>query len=86
MAAARARLNLNAMKATHTPPSPPAASRPEGAPSTNGERRGQTLRLKPAAWQQLKILAIEQQRPSHDLLIEAVNLLFEHYDKPTIAG
>ena len=58
------------------------------APATNGDdtRRGQTLRLKTAAWSQLKILAIEQGKPSHDLLIEAVNLLFYHYGKPTIAG
>jgi hypothetical protein len=80
MAGSRAALKLDDLAARRGPPTP--------APQTNGEdtRRGQTLRLKPAAWQQLKILAIEQGKPSHDLLIEAVNLLFDHYGKPTIAG
>ena len=34
----------------------------------------------------MNILAAEQGRPAHDLLIEAVNLLFTRYDKPPIAG
>ena len=66
-----------------------AARRGASAPApANGDdtRRGQTLRLRPAAWAQLKILAVEQGKPSHELLIEAVNLLFERYGKPTIAG
>ena len=49
-------------------------------------RRGQTLRLEPEAWKQLKLLAIDQGKTSHDLLIEAVNLLFDRYNRPTIAG
>ncbi len=75
---ARAALKLDDLTARRGPPPAP----------TNGEdaRRGQTLRLKPAAWAQLKILAIEQGKPSHELLIEAVNLLFDRYGKPTIAG
>lgn len=78
MARARAALKLDDLAARRNalPATPPAGD----------GRRGQTLRLKPAAWTQLKILAAEQGRPSHDLLIEAVNLLFEHYGKPTIAG
>ena len=50
------------------------------------KRRGQILRLEPEAWKQLKVLAIDQEKTSHDLLIEAVNLLFDHYNRPTIAG
>ena len=78
MAGTRAVLNLDDLAARRGAPATPA----------NGDdtRRGQTLRLKPAAWTQLKILAAEQGKPSHDLLIETVNLLFEHYSKPTIAG
>jgi len=49
-------------------------------------RRGQTLRLEPEAWRQLKMLAITEGKTSHELLIEAVNLLFDHYNRPTIAG
>jgi hypothetical protein len=80
MAGTRAALKLDDIAARRGPP-------PAAVPA-NGEdtRRGQTLRLKPAAWTQLKILAAEQAKPSHDLLIEAVNLLFDHYGKPTIAG
>ncbi len=48
--------------------------------------RGQTLPLKPAARAQLKVLAVEQGKPSHDLLIEPVNMLFDHYGNPVIAG
>jgi hypothetical protein len=77
MAGTRAALKLDDLAARRGPPAVPA----------NGEdtRRGQTLRLKPAAWTQLKILAAEQGKPSHDLLLEAVNMLFDHYGKPTIA-
>ena len=76
--ATRAALTLADVAARRQPaPAPPAG---------DDTRRGQTLRLKPDAWAQLKILAVERQKPSHDLLIEAVNLLFAHYDKPTIAG
>ena len=78
MAGTRARLNFNTLNPRATP-------QPAAAPKGDG-RRGQTLRLKPAAWTQLKILAAEQGKTSHQLLIEAVNLLFDQYDKPTIAG
>ena len=77
MPRARAALKLDDLTSRRGAP-PPAAPK--------DERRGQTLRLKEAAWSQLKLLAIEQKKPSHDLLIEAVNLLFDHYGKPTIAG
>lgn len=49
------------------------------------KRKGQTLRLTPDAWKQLKFLAIEQERPAHDLLIEAVNDLFQKYGKSSIS-
>ncbi len=79
MARTRAALTLADMAARREPPALVAANGDEA-------RRGQTLRLKPAAWTQLKMLAVEQGKPSHELLIEAVNLLFDHYGKPTIAG
>jgi hypothetical protein len=52
---------------------------------TKGKPRGQTLRLTPEAWRQLKILAAERALPSHTLLIEALNDLFQKYNKPPIA-
>ena len=48
-------------------------------------RRGQTLRLTVPAWQALKRLAIDEQKTSHDLLIEAVNLLFSDRGLPPLA-
>jgi hypothetical protein len=89
MASARARLKLDDLKARRAVA--PELAR-EASPSLARKdadeepRRGQTLRLKAAAWTQLKILAAEQQKTAHDLLIEAVNLMFQHYGKPTIAG
>lgn len=41
--------------------------------------------MSPDAWRQLKLLAIEQERTAHDLLIEAVSDLFEKYDKPPLS-
>jgi len=82
MAGTRARLNLASLKAQRARPEPAAVA----AARDDEVRRGQTLRLKSTAWTQLKILAAEQGKTSHDLLIEAVNLLFDHYGKPTIAG
>lgn len=62
-------------------PEPPGmAERPKGP-----ERRGQTLRLIPAAWRQLKLLALDQGKPAHELLVEAVNDLFRKHSKPPIA-
>jgi hypothetical protein len=65
----------------------PGAQVPEPSlPPTSKERpRGQTLRLTPDAWRQLKMLAVEQAMPSHTLLIEAVNDLFRKHGKPPIA-
>jgi hypothetical protein len=81
MAGTRARLNLATIKTKREAPEAVRAAQDDEV-----VRRGQTLRLKPAAWTQLKILAAEQGKTSHELLIEAVNLLFDHYGKPTIAG
>ncbi len=94
MARARAALTLDDLAATRGVQTPtPAKEAPPGSGvgkrSSGREdrvRRGQTLRLEPEAWKQLKILAIDQGKTSHDLLIEAVNLLFDHYNRPTIAG
>jgi hypothetical protein len=78
--ARRAALTLDDLAATR---SAPAVTATKEASRT---RRGQTLRLEPEAWKQLKMLAIAEGKTSHDLLIEAVNLLFDHYNRPTIAG
>ena len=84
MARPRAALTLTDMTATRGSPGP-AQAQGAGVKDARG-RRGQTLRLEPEAWRQLKMLAIAEGKTSHDLLIEAVNLLFDHYNRPTIAG
>jgi hypothetical protein len=83
MARPRAALTLKDLTAKRDPTAAPATQR---LVKDSRARRGQTLRLEPEAWRQLKLLALDQGRTSHDLLIEAVNLLFDHYNRPTIAG
>ena len=75
-------MTLDDLAATRSAPAAAAAASKEASRA----RRGQTLRLEPEAWKQLKMLAIAEGKTSHDLLIEAVNLLFDHYNRPTIAG
>ncbi len=55
------------------------------APAPAEGMKGQTLRLNLGAWRELKILAIEQGKPAHALLIEAVNDLFKKYGKKALA-
>jgi hypothetical protein len=47
--------------------------------------KGQTVRLTIPAWQQLKLLAIQEGKTSHALIIEALNLLFDKHRKPPLA-
>ena len=71
-------------KGTTTPPVVQASST---AASTGDEEKriGQTLRLLKGAHKQLKQLALDLDKPMHDVLIEAVNDLFIKYGKPPIA-
>jgi hypothetical protein len=48
-------------------------------------RKGLTLRLNPAAWRQLRQLALDDERAAHDLLIDALNDLFEKRGKERLA-
>ncbi|MEM7770795.1 MAG: ribbon-helix-helix domain-containing protein [Cyanobacteria bacterium P01_A01_bin.37] len=68
--------------ATTTPVHPPT-----GGDSTGDDEKriGQTLRLLKGAHKQLKQLALDLDKPMHDVLIEAVNDLFIKYGKPPIA-
>jgi hypothetical protein len=58
--------------------------KPRGASPYLGTK-GQTLRLRPEAWRQLKLLALERDTSAHALMIEAVNSLFQEYGKQPIA-
>ncbi len=82
MARPRASLTLNDLAASRKKPAQATAP----AATKARARRGQTLRLEPEAWRQLKVLGIDTGKPVHALLIEAVNLLFDYYNRPTIAG
>jgi len=74
------------VKTTAEAPAPTAGPRGEDrAGTTKGQTRGQTIRLNTEAWKQLKMLAIDQERPAHALLVEAVNDLFEKHGKKRIA-
>lgn len=94
MAAKRAALKLDAVKATKGgTAAAPAAQADTPKPTAGKDRTGQTLRLHAPAWRQLKILAMDKtaarndgsRTTSHDLLIEAVNDLFRKNGLPEIA-
>lgn len=68
-----------------TTPITPTSTPPETGTDGSEKRKGQTLRLTPGAWKQLKHLATDLGKPAHDLLLEAVNDLFTKYGKPPIA-
>jgi len=77
-----ARKSLEQFKSTKGKASarlPPAVSAPDES------TKGQTLRLNMAAWRELKVLAIEQGKPAHTLLVESVNDLFRKYGKEPLA-
>lgn len=56
--------------------SDPVPAADEQAAKKKDDRRGMTLRLDPAAWRQLKQVAIDEGRPAHDILIDALNDYF----------
>ena len=62
-----------------------ARSKPEPAAVSDDKRRGQTLRLTVDAWKQLKMLAVNEEKTAHELLLEGVNLLFRDRGLPPIA-
>ena len=87
--AKRAALTLESLK-TEKPERSSSSRRdseppPKPANRASDNRRGQTLRLPVDAWRQLKHLATDEERTSHDLLLEALNMLFRDRGKPPIA-
>lgn len=68
---------LASFAATKTAEAPPATTKP--AP-TDGARKGMTLRLDPATWRRLKLAAIDQGRPAHELVIEAVRAALDRHE------
>jgi hypothetical protein len=77
--------HLDSMKAKK-PDIALAQAAPEPATSRAvDDRKGQTLRLRPDAWKQLKVLAMDESKTSHDLALEGINLVFEKRGLPPIA-
>lgn len=62
-----------ATKTSETPATPAPAADPSA-------RRGMTLRLDPATWRRLKLAAIDQGRPAHDIVIEALVAALDRHD------
>jgi hypothetical protein len=63
-----------------------AAATTEPSPSDGGGTiRTLTLRLKPIVHDQLREMAFTARRSQHDLLMEALNDLFQKHGKPPIA-
>jgi len=88
MAAKRGSLSdFTATKASAAAPVQTPASAPPAAPAVEEEepRKGQTIRLTVDAWRQLKLLAFEQARPMHSLILEALNDFFQKHGRPPLA-
>lgn len=67
-----------ATKAPETPLPKPAAT---SAPAADAAaRRGMTLRLDPVTWRRLKLAAIDQGRPAHDIVTEALVAALDRHD------
>lgn len=62
----------------------PAAPQPDTA-AAGDTPRTLTLRLPPMVHDQLREMAFHSRKSQHALLMEALNMLFERYDKPPIA-
>jgi hypothetical protein len=85
--AKRVSLTLDSLVAVKpsTASAAPESAMPAESHEESQKTVGQTLRLRPAAWKQLKQLALDSDKKAHDLLIEAVNNLFVANGKPPIA-
>jgi hypothetical protein len=60
------------------------ARRTTVAPSRQG-KKGVTFYLTTPGWKELRNLAMDEERSTADLMVEATNLLFEKYGRPRIA-
>ena len=62
-----------------------AAAMPTAVEASEAEVKTLTVRLKPIVHDQLRELAFTARRSQHDLIMQALNLLFELNGKPPIA-
>lgn len=54
--------------------------------SSGGERRQLSIRLEPEVIQQLKLLAVQEEKTLQDLVCEGLNTVFEARGKSRLAG
>ena len=66
-----------------TAPTPQPEEQPHRPPSRRG-LKALTVWVDPAVHQQLRIMALEQERPAQDILCEALADLFQKYGRPRI--
>ena len=79
--AKKQRGKLASFAATKTPATPLPKPTATPAPAADaGARRGMTLRLDPATWRRLKQAAIDQGRPAHDIVTEALVAALDRHD------
>jgi DNA-binding protein YbaB len=60
----------------------PAAGRRKSQPDG---RKGILVRATPAAWKELKRVAIDEERTLQDVMTEAINDVLKKYGKPPVA-
>lgn len=84
MSAKRPSLFSAAIPALPPAPEPEAKPASQRPPSREG-KRALTVYLRPEAWKQLRMLAVNLERPAQALGEEAVNLLFEKHRLNRIA-
>ena len=63
-----------------------ASSKRDGAAAKAQDgTKAMTLRLNKVAWRQLRDLALDDERPAHSVLVDALNAYFETRGKPPVA-
>jgi hypothetical protein len=68
------------------PPEPEAPARSVGRPKVHTDgRRGVIVRINHAAWKQLRQLALNEERPANELMVDALNELFRKHGLPPLA-
>ncbi len=71
--------------AAEAAPRAPAAGAPP-RPSTRGGKRVVSVFVTPATWRQLRLMCLDEQKSLQDLMVEAIDALFERRGLARIAA
>ena len=82
---ARGKLTKFAATKPAADPAPAETHREETTTPEKGPTKAMTLRLNKDAWRQLRLLAFDDGRTAHALLIDAMNDYFQKRGKPPLA-